>query len=171
MTESTGPLEARRLDLLRRSGLADWPAIPELEEICRRAKAHFGVGAALVTVVDAERQVVKAAAGSALAETPRSAAFCDWTIRGDDVLVVTDARSDPRFSTNPLVTGAPFIRFYAGAPLIYLDGCRIGSLCLLDPEPRVFSPVERVDLALAAEQVVGALIETEYERKFSRPPA
>ena len=167
MIDPTLPAEARRIELLRRSGLLEGSPMPELEDICARAQGYFGTAVALVTLIDADRQVMRAAAGTDLREMPRSAAFCDHTIRSDGVLVVRDARADPRFAGNPVVTGAPFIRFYAGAPLIYLDGYRLGSVCLLDPEPRDFSPLEEADLALTAEQVVGLLIAREYATNFA----
>ncbi|TNC74917.1 GAF domain-containing protein [Rubellimicrobium roseum] len=158
--------EAHRLHILRESGLLDDGPLPELDELCERARSYFDVEVALVTLVDADRQVFKAAAGTDLRETSRTVAFCDHTIRGDAVLVVPDATRDPRFAANPLVAGAPYIRFYAGAPLIYLDGVRLGSFCLIDSRPRQLSSVEEADMALTAERVVGAILEQQYERRF-----
>ena len=89
-------------------------------------------------------------------------AFCNVTIRSDDVLVVADARQDPRFASNPLVTGKPFIRFYAGAPLIYLQQIRFGALCLLDPEPRGFSLGDRAELTLMADEVVSLIAKHQF---------
>jgi GAF domain-containing protein len=119
------------------------------------------VAAALVTLVDRDRLVIPVD-GEAL---PRDVAFCDWTIQADDVFVVPDLSRDPRFQGNPLVVGEPFHRFYAGAPLIYLDGIRLGSLCLLDPSPRDFSLGERAELAAMADQVVAVIADREF------PPA
>ena len=123
---------------------------------------------ALVTLIDSDRQVVKAGVGTDLQETPRSAAFCDYTIRADEVLVVPDAKEDPRFASNPLVTGVPFIRFYAGAPLTYLRDVRLGAFCLLDTEPRDFSPQEQAELAILADEVVVAIIQHEFDRALGK---
>jgi GAF domain-containing protein len=101
---------------------------------------------ALVTLIDREVQIIKARAGTDLEETPRSLAFLRLHHRSDDVLVVRDARTDPRFAANPLVTGEPFIRFYAGAPLIYRESIRLGALCLTDPQPRGFTPGDKPSL-------------------------
>ena len=161
-----GLTEARRLEVLRGSGLLAAGPISELDELCWRAQDYFRVRLALVTLIDADRQVLLAAAGTDLRETPRSWAFCDHTILEDEVLVVPDATLDPRFAQNPLVTGEPHLRFYAGAPVTYVDGARLGSFCLLDTEPREISLIEQNDLALTAEKVAGLLIEREYDLKF-----
>lgn len=92
--------------------------------------------AAFVSFVDRDRQVFHAKTGLSLCETDRDVAFCARTIAQADILVVLDATQDPRFRDNPLVTGAPFIRFYAGMPLRTRDGHTIGTLCLAGPEPR-----------------------------------
>jgi GAF domain-containing protein len=153
--------EFDRLLALHETGLLDPPAPPELAAICEEARARFGVAAALVTLVDRDRLVIPVD-GEAL---PRDVAFCDWTIQADDVFVVPDLSRDPRFQGNPLVVGEPFHRFYAGAPLIYLDGIRLGSLCLLDPSARDFSLGERAELAAMADQVVAVIADREF------PPA
>src|SRR5688500_16032849 len=93
--------------------------------------------------------------------TPRSDAFCDHLIRRDEVLVVPDAKQDPRFAANRLVTGEPFIRFYAGAPLIFTREVRLGGLCLLDTEPREFSQAERAALTGMADEVMFHILERE----------
>ncbi len=109
-------------------------------------------------------QIIKAREGSGLEETPRAWAFCDYTIRTDQVFVVPDATQDERFVANPLVTGAPFIRFYAGAPLIYLRDVRLGALCLLDGRPRKpeeFTLGDKAELVGMAEEVVSAIMQHE----------
>ena len=156
-------LEFERLQALRDTGLLTASAPPAVEAICRKAKAQFGTAMALVTLIDRDRQVVKAKEGTDLEGTPRSVAFCAHTIRADKVFVLSDARQDHRFAANPLVTGAPFIRFYAGAPLIYLRGIRLGALCLLDPMPRSFSPGDSAELTAMAEDVVGEIAKWRFD--------
>ncbi len=117
---------------------------------------------ALVTIVTQDQQLVRAGVGTDLQKTSRPDAFCDHLIRSDEVLVVPDARQDPRFAANPLVTGPPFIRFYAGAPLIYLQQIRFGALCLLDPEPRGFSLGDRAELTLMADEVVSLIAKHQF---------
>ena len=135
--------------------------MPELDEICRRAREQFGVATALVTLIDRDTQIIKAREGSDLEQTPRSWAFCDYTIRTDQVFVVPDATQDERFAANPLVTGEPFIRFYAGAPLVYLQDLRLGALCLLDPrshQPAEFTLGDKAELVGMADEVVSVII-------------
>ncbi len=133
-------IEFRRIQALHETGLLSSPDLPELDEICRRAREQFGVATALVTLIDRDTQIIKAREGSDLERTPRSWAFCDYTIRTDQVFVVPDATQDARFAANPLVTGAPFIRFYAGAPLVTPGGQALGTLCVIDSKPRHWTP-------------------------------
>lgn len=154
-------LEFRRVQALHETGLLTSSAMPELDEICRQAKDHFGVAMALVTLVGRDKQIIKAREGTDLEETPRSWAFCDYTIQTDQVFVVPDATLDERFATNPLVTGEPFVRFYAGAPLIYLRDIRLGALCLLDGHaraPAAFTPGDKVELVSMAEEVASVIV-------------
>ena len=160
--------EFQRLRTLQSTGLLDAPAPSELGEICARAQERFQVAAALITLVAEDTLVVKARAGLLLGGTTRLGRFCEHTIRSNEVLVVPDAARDPRFSRNPLVTGWPFLRFYAGGPLIFARGARIGSLCLLDTEPHELTPTEMEELALTAERVTGLLLERAYETRFEQ---
>lgn len=127
------------------------------------------MAAALVTLIDTDRQIVKASVGTDLEEMPRSDAFCDQLLWSDDVLVVPDARKDARFAANPLVTGEPFIRFYAGAPLVFVRDVRLGGLCLLDPEPRRFPVEAQAELADLAEEAMISIIEQELDRCVPGP--
>ena len=165
MDETAGWAEFQRLRALRESGLLRTGASPELEEICQRAKEHFQVAMALVTLIDKEMQIVKARVGTDLETTPRSVAFCDYTIRNDAVFVVPDATKDPRFASNTLVSGEPFIRFYAGSPLIYQREIRLGAVCLLDSKPREFSLGDRAELTLMAEEAVSSIVTQEIDRR------
>jgi GAF domain-containing protein len=129
--------EAERLAALVGVAVLDTPPEPEFDALVRQAADRFGVPISLVSLVDADRQWFKAATGLPPgAETPRALAFCDHAIRDEAVLVVPDAAADPRFAENPLVTGAPNIRFYAGAPLTLPAGARLGTLCVIDTVPR-----------------------------------
>ncbi|MCJ2065511.1 EAL domain-containing protein [Methylobacterium sp. J-088] len=109
---------------------------PALTHVVELAAQLLDAPTAFVSFVERDRQVFHAKLGLDLNETDRDVAFCSRTILQDDVLVVLDATHDPRFRDNPLVTGAPFVRFYAGAPLRTEDGHTIGTLCLAGPEPR-----------------------------------
>lgn len=152
-----GPSEKDRLRVLHASGLLDGQRIPALDEICLEAQQHFDVATAIVTLIDVDRQIFKAKQGIAAHGTPRSMAFCNYTILSDKVFVVPDAKKDPIFENNPLVTGPPFVRFYAGAPLVFERDTRLGALCLLNPEPREFSPGDRAELQEMADRVVSII--------------
>ncbi|WP_373489405.1 ATP-binding protein [Blastomonas sp.] len=127
------------------------------DDLVALAQAIAGTPSAFISIVEAERQWFKASLGLDIAETPRSIAFCDHAIRASDVMVVLDASTDPRFADNPLVTGPPHIRFYAGAPVINPEGYALGTLCVTDSAPR-----ERFDhgpLLEALARQVAALLE------------
>lgn len=154
-------LESRRLQAMHGLNLLHAPPPRGLEELCREARERFGTAMALVTLVHGDRQVVWARAGTDLEGTPRSDAFCDHLIRCDGVLVVPDARRDARFASNPLVTGRPFVRFYAGAPLVFTREIRLGGLCLLDPEPRELAPPGPAELAALADEAMFCILDRE----------
>ncbi len=121
------PDEAERLAALRRYEILDTPPEEAFDRLARLAAQLLGVPVALVSLVDADRQWFKSRRGLDLGETPRRVAFCAHTILADEVLVVEDARADPRFARNPLVADPAGVRFYAGAPVTTPDGYRIGS--------------------------------------------
>jgi signal transduction histidine kinase len=112
---------------------------------------------ALVSLVDSDRQWFKSRHGLDASETPREVAFCAHAILGDSVFVVEDSGLDERFHDNPLATGAPHVKFYAGAPLIMNDDVRVGTLCVIANEPRSISPQQEQSLAALARQVVSQL--------------
>ena len=128
--------EASRLEALSTFQIAGTTPEARFDRITRLAADLFAVPIAWVSLVERHRQWIKSRVGWDAAETPRSGSFCTYTIRSEDVLVVPDTQLDPRFRQSPLVTGPPFIRFYAGAPLVTTDGHRIGSLCIADTVPR-----------------------------------
>jgi signal transduction histidine kinase len=135
----------------------------------------FDVPIALVTVLGSERQFFRGSCGVDVDGTPREAAFCNFTVGQDEVFVIEDARADPRFCANPLVTGPPFIRFYAGAPITLKNGVAIGSLCLIDREPRAIDEADKRRLQRLARSVadlmelrVGSLLATQREEALRR---
>jgi signal transduction histidine kinase/CheY-like chemotaxis protein len=151
----TPPDEARRLQRLRDVGVLDSSPEERFDRLTRLAKRIFDVPTALVSLVDAERQWFKSKQGLDADQTPRSVSFCGHAILGTEIFVVPDARADQRFHDNPLVTGGPRIRFYAGAPLASPEGLRVGTLCVISPRPRQVSREEHVllrDLANLVEQ-------------------
>ena len=118
----------------------------------------FAVPIAQVSLIDADRQWIKSSAGWPPLHSPRAVSFCSHAILGADVFHVSDAQADARFADNPLVTGDPRIRFYAGCPL-RVEGHNLGALCLIDRQPRAFTEEERnllVDLARMVEEELAA---------------
>jgi two-component sensor histidine kinase len=128
--------DAARLEVLRSYDILDTQPEAAFDRIVELAQAVFDTPIALVSFIDGSRQWFKARIGLEVSETPREQAFCDHVIRQSEVMVVPDARKDARFYDNPLVTGGPRIRFYAGAPMVTPEGARLGSVCIISPEPR-----------------------------------
>jgi GAF domain-containing protein len=106
----------------------------------RLAARLFNAPMAMVTLVDADRQVFKSRVGMTLAEMPRSHAICAHAIMEEGLFIVPDATLDERFENNPFVAGAPFMRFYAGVPLTTPEGHAIGTLCVMDTRARTVEP-------------------------------
>ncbi|MDQ3269231.1 MAG: GAF domain-containing protein [Pseudomonadota bacterium] len=123
-------------DLLGRDGVDE----KSLGGFTRIARSLAGVPVAAVSLVDSEKQLFRGCAGDWLRETPREVAFCAHALLESEYLYVPDARQDPRFANNLIVTDAPGIRFYAGFPLVLGDGLALGTLCLIDFHPRVLAP-------------------------------
>jgi len=137
--------EAARLNALRSLDILDTDAEDRFDRVTRLARRLFRVPIALVSLVDADRQWFKSRQGLDATETPRDVSFCGHAILGDGAFVVEDARADARFADNPLVTGDPHVRFYAGQPLRCREGFKIGTLCIIDRETR---RIESEDLDL-----------------------
>ncbi len=135
------PNETERLDTLSRYDVLDTPPDAALDRLTALAARLFDVPIALVSLVDKDRQWFKSRHGLDVCETHRDQSFCAYAIlpEVDEPMVVFDATLDPRFADNPLVTGAPGIRFYAGAPLRMSNGTALGSFCIIDTKPREFS--------------------------------
>jgi PAS domain S-box-containing protein len=147
------PDEEQRLKSLHSLRVLDTEPEAELDAIVSAASRVCGVPIALISLVDAERQWFKARYGLAASETPRNISFCGHAILSDQIFEVEDARSDPRFAGNPLVTGDPEICFYAGIPLQLDDGAQVGTLCVMDRVPHHLDQTQREilkDLAQAA---------------------
>ncbi len=156
--------ESARLCALYRLAILDTPPEESFDRITRLVRKALEVPIALIVLVDAERQWFKSRQGLEVSETPREIAFCAHTILADRLFLVPDAREDARFRDNPLVCGAPNIRFYAGQPLHGPDGYLVGTLCVIDEVPRSLSAdqVEILqDLAAIAEQQLSARSATE----------
>ena len=128
--------ESDRLAALRRYAVLDTPSEAEFDEVTRIAALVCRAPMALVSLVEEARQFFKAVEGFAVRETPIGVSICAHAIRRPGLFIVPDLRADDRFATNVLVTGAPHLRFYAGAPLVTPDGHAIGTVCVLDTVPR-----------------------------------
>lgn len=152
--------EHTRIDTLRALNILDTSPEERFDRLTRLARRLFGVPIALVSLVDTNRQWFKSAAGLACSETPREVSFCGHAILQDDIFLIPDALRDERFHDNPLVTGDPGVRFYAGCPLTVPNGSKLGTLCLIDQKPREFDQDDMAllrDLARMAEQELAAV--------------
>ncbi|BAN25542.1 GGDEF domain-containing protein [Caballeronia insecticola] len=152
--------EPERLATLRTLKILDTPAEERFDRLTRLARRVFDVPIALVSLIDENRQWFKSCAGLGAQETPRDISFCGHAILHDDVFMIPDARADIRFNDNPLVTGDPGIRFYAGQPLVVPNGAKLGTLCVIDTRPRELDDEALGllrDLAHIAEQEIAAI--------------
>ena len=149
--------EEERLEALRRLDILDSDAEREFDDLVAVAAELCQVPIATVTLVDRVRQWFKASRGLELSETPREIAFCAWTILNREPLLVADARLDARFATNPLVTGPPWLRFYAGFPLLLADGHAVGTLAVMDTVPRTLDPPQLLALRALAHSASSQL--------------
>lgn len=152
--------EKARQNALESLNVLDTAPEERLDLITRMTQRLFGVESCVISLLDNDRQWFKSRIGLACEETPRDQAFCDYTIRQYETMVVPDAHIDARFQANPLVTGEPNIRFYAGFPIEVGDGQPIGTLCIFDPHPRILTEPEKAllrDLAMIAQnELVGS---------------
>ena len=152
--------EASRLATLRGLNILDTPREERFDRLTRLAQHLIGVPIAVVSLVDSDRQWFKSCQGLDASETPRSISFCGHAVLGDQLFVIPDALLDPRFADNPLVTGAPCIRFYAGQPLKALNGSKMGTLCVIDSKPHQLTQTEcdgLRDLAILVENELNVL--------------
>lgn len=168
MKAALPPNEDARLKALHSLNVLDTPISDRFDRLTRTATRLFKAPTALVSLIDEHRQWFKSACGLDATETSRDVAFCAHAILGDDVFVVLDATKDPKFSDNPLVTGEPHVRFYAGAPLFSPDGMKLGTFCIIDYVPRdVFSGEDKTALQdLAAATMDQLIIEKSLGRNI-----
>ena len=150
--------EADRLAALRALHILDTGVEQAYDDITRLAAQVCDVPIALITLVDEDRQWFKSRVGLNVCETSRKVSFCTHAIQQQGIFLVPDAAADPRFSGNPLVTGDPHIRFYAGVPLITPEGHALGSLCVIDRKPRLLTPEHQATLL-----ALGRLVVTQIE--------
>jgi GAF domain-containing protein len=145
--------EVRRCNALTGTGLSDTGAEPRFDRFTALARERFDVSSSSIALITADRQVIKSVVGPIGQDLPREVALCSRTIEADRTLIITDATTDPDYQDHPLVTGGPHIRFYAGHPLSTADGWRIGTLCIIDDQPRSFTAQDARDLRILAGQV------------------
>ena len=152
--------EQTRLNNLRSLNILDTTNEERFDRLTRLAQHIFDVPIAVVSLVDENRQWFKSCMGLNAKETPRDVSFCGHAILNKGNFVIPDATQDERFADNPLVVGAPFIRFYAGCPLRFFDDTQLGTLCIIDTKPRDFDEQQLsalTDLAELAERELVAM--------------
>jgi hypothetical protein len=149
--------ETERLESLHSYQVLDTASEQVFNDIAQLAAFICGTPISLVSLIDGERQWFKARVGLNVQETPREHAFCQYAMRASNVYEVRDATADERFAQNPLVTGEPNIRFYAGAPLLSPEGQPLGTLCAIDTIPRELTTDQRDALRILARQVMAHL--------------
>ncbi len=146
--------EPLRIQTLNELGILDSEPDPQLDRLTEFVAHVFCVPVALISLVDSDRQWFKSKIGLDACETSREISFCGHAILGTEVFVVPNTLKDERFKDNPLVIGPPYIRFYAGAPLIHKNGSALGTLCLIDIEPRTFDEDDIKVLREVADKVM-----------------
>ena len=149
--------EAARRAALDRYAILDTGREQAYDDFTLLAAHICGTPIALITLIDGTRQWFKSRVGIDLIETPREHSFGAHAIAGNRTLVVRDAAEDPRFSDNPLVTGNPHIRFYAGAPIVTSDGHGLGTICVIDRVPRVLEAAQLRALEALSRQLMSLL--------------
>lgn len=148
--------EQARLETLRSLSILNTPPEERFDRLTRMAKRLFGVPIALVNLIDENRQWFKSCFGLSVSETSRDISFCGHAILGNDLFIIPNTIEDERFADNPLVLNDPFIRFYAGCPLNAPNGRKLGTLCIIDRQPRSFGKED-----LEALQDLASMVERE----------
>jgi anti-sigma regulatory factor (Ser/Thr protein kinase) len=149
--------ESARLAALRQYRILDTEPEQAFDDLAQLAAHLCATPIALITLVDADRQWFKARVGLTVSETARSVSFCAHAITQPDVFVIPDATRDARFRDNPFVTSAPYVRFYAGAPLVTAEGQALGTICVVDHVPRELTSEQRDTLEALRRQVMAQL--------------
>jgi GAF domain-containing protein len=158
ITSPLPPDEAERLATLREYRILDTPPERIYDDLTWLASFICQTPMALVTLIDQHRQWFKSRVGFESAETPRTESICAHAVMNPDrILEVPDASKDRRFAGLPAIAGAPFVRFYAGAPLVGVRGHAVGTICVMDREPRTLSEDQRRALRILAAQAASQL--------------
>ena len=150
-------LEEARIAAVKALNVLDTEPESAFDDAVNLAAVICGTPISLITLLDGKRQWFKAKIGLTVSETPQEQAFCAHAIRGRDIFIVPNALNDSRFQNNPLVTGDPHIRFYAGIPLCTPEGHALGTLCVIDTIPRELNAQQKTALAMLSRQVFGHL--------------
>jgi len=167
MPSSSHEHVAQRLAALSRYHILDTPPEQDFDDLTFLAAFICDTPMATITLLDAKRQWFKSKMGLTSTETPIEHAFCTHSIEQRAVFTVEDATHDERFSSNPLVTGDPHIRFYAGAPLVTDDGVPLGTICVIDRIPRSLSPQQQQALTALGRQVIRQMEQRRTSRELN----
>jgi len=153
--------DAQRLQALRELLILDTPPEERFDRVVRFAADEFDMPIVLVSLVDAQRQWFKARVGMEACQKDRESSFCGHAIVQPQIMVVEDAHLDERFHDNPLVVGAPHVRFYAGATLQLPNGGIVGTLCMIDHQPRTLDAMDLAIFGSLRDLVVDELVAQE----------
>ncbi len=159
--------EIARVDALTRYRILDSPPDPAFDDLVHLAAALCSAPIAVMSFIDHDREWFKAEVGLGMTQTVRSAGLCSHTIDTKDLLVIEDVQSDPRFSSHPLVSASPRVRFYCGTPILTPDGHAIGAIAVMDTVPRRATDEQCQALRRLARQAA-ALLELRM-RRCDRP--
>ena len=162
------PQESNRISALLEMEILDTEDELAFDELTKIASFICGTNIALISLVDNDRQWFKSRVGLEATETPRELAFCSHAILQEEIFEIPNAKKDERFHDNPLVTGDPNIRFYAGAPLVTDNNMPLGTLCVIDPSPMMLNDEQRAALKVLANQVVGQMKLRLQHRRLQR---
>lgn len=160
----TATTESNRLENLYKYEILDTPPDGYFEEITSLAAKIFNVPIAIISLVDSDRIWFKSAYGLEVEEIDRKPGLCSSAILSDEIYIVEDARKDPRTIANPLVAGALGLQFYAAAPLRTADGFNLGTLCIIDQNPRTVNAKE-VSMLMQLSRVVMSQIELKLQTR------